>query len=106
MAASRRADRPDRRSRDGRRAGPGWRPMTAGATASGGSPARARVTAPAVPAAPAIGLRYLGHATVVLDLAGIRVMTDPFLRDRLGPLRRHGPVPQPGAIGPIDVVAI
>ncbi len=52
------------------------------------------------------GLRWLGHATVLLDLPGFRLMTDPFLRDRLGPLRRHGPLPQPGAIGPVEVVAI
>ena len=51
-------------------------------------------------------IRYLGHATVLLDLPGIRILTDPFLRDRLGPLRRHGPTPQPGAIGPIGFVAI
>jgi len=53
-----------------------------------------------------IGLRYLGHATVLLDLPGLRLMTDPFLRDRLGPLRRHGPVPMPGAIGPVGFVAV
>lgn len=53
-----------------------------------------------------VGVRYLGHATVLLDLPGLRVMTDPFLRGRLGPLRRHGPVPQPEAIGPIGFVAI
>jgi L-ascorbate metabolism protein UlaG (beta-lactamase superfamily) len=53
-----------------------------------------------------IGVRYLGHATVVLDLPGIRLVTDPFLRQSLGPLRRHGPLPMPGAIGPVGFVAI
>lgn len=53
-----------------------------------------------------VGLRYLGHATVLLDLPGLRLMTDPFLRDRLGPLRRHGPTPMPGAIGPVGFVAV
>jgi len=53
-----------------------------------------------------IGLQYLGHATVLLDLPGIRILTDPFLRSRLGPLRRHGPTPEPGAIGSVDVVEI
>jgi L-ascorbate metabolism protein UlaG (beta-lactamase superfamily) len=57
-------------------------------------------------AAASIGVRYLGHATVLLDLPGLRIMTDPFLRGRLGPLRRHGPLPRPGAIGPIAFVAI
>ena len=54
----------------------------------------------------AIDLAFLGHATVRIDVAGLRILTDPFLRDRLGPLRRHGPVPDPAALGPIDVVAI
>lgn len=53
-----------------------------------------------------IGITWLGHATVLLDLPGFRLLTDPFLRDRLGPLRRHGPIPRPGAIGPVGFVAI
>jgi L-ascorbate metabolism protein UlaG (beta-lactamase superfamily) len=56
--------------------------------------------------AESIGVRYVGHATVLLDLPGVRVLTDPFLRERLGLLRRHGPVPLPAAIGPIDIVLI
>ena len=56
--------------------------------------------------ASSVRLRYLGHATVVLDLPGVRLITDPFLRDRLGPLHRHGPLPRPGAIGSIGFVAI
>jgi L-ascorbate metabolism protein UlaG (beta-lactamase superfamily) len=52
------------------------------------------------------GIGYVGHATVLLELPGVRVLTDPFLRDRLGPLRRHGPRPDPAAIGPIDVVVL
>lgn len=54
----------------------------------------------------AVDLAWLGHATVRIEVAGLRVLTDPFLRDRLGPLRRHGPLPDPAAIGPLDVVAI
>ena len=72
--------------------------------------AAAAETAERLASAPApaggFGIRYLGHATVLLDLPGIRILTDPFLRDRLGPLRRHGPIPQPGAIGPIGFVLI
>jgi L-ascorbate metabolism protein UlaG (beta-lactamase superfamily) len=56
--------------------------------------------------AESIRVRYVGHATVLLDLPGIRLLTDPFLRDRLGPLRRHGPTPTPAALGPVDVVLI
>lgn len=35
-------------------------------------------------------VRWIGHATCVIDLDGVRVLTDPVLRPRLGPLRRHG----------------
>jgi L-ascorbate metabolism protein UlaG (beta-lactamase superfamily) len=64
----------------------------------------ATMAAPATP--DAVGVRYLGHATVLLELPGVRILTDPFLRDRLGPLRRHGPTPDPDALGRIDVIAI
>ncbi len=56
--------------------------------------------------AASLRVRYVGHATVLLDLPGVRLLTDPFLRPRLGPLRRHGPTPTPAALGPIDVVLI
>jgi L-ascorbate metabolism protein UlaG (beta-lactamase superfamily) len=36
---------------------------------------------------------WLGHATVLVELDGVRVLTDPMLRGRLAHLRRHGPVP-------------
>lgn len=40
-----------------------------------------------------IGLTYLGHSTVLLELAGVRLLTDPILRQRVGPLRRtEGPI--------------
>ena len=39
--------------------------------------------------APLESVTYLGHATVRLDLAGARLLTDPILRDRLGHLRRR-----------------
>lgn len=53
-----------------------------------------------------IGLGFVGHATVLLDVAGVRILTDPFLRSRLGPLERHGPPPDEDALGTIDVVLI
>jgi len=34
-------------------------------------------------------LRYLGHSTVLLEMNGVRILTDPLLVDRLGPLHRH-----------------
>jgi L-ascorbate metabolism protein UlaG (beta-lactamase superfamily) len=42
-----------------------------------------------------IGVRWLGHATVVLDLGGARLVTDPLLRRHVGALRRVGPTPEP-----------
>jgi L-ascorbate metabolism protein UlaG (beta-lactamase superfamily) len=55
---------------------------------------------------PRLDVRFLGHATLQLDLGGIRVLTDPFLRSSLGPLERHGPPPDPRALEDIDVVVI
>lgn len=40
-----------------------------------------------------LDLTWLGHATVVLDLDGTRVLTDPLLRRHIGPLRRRGATP-------------
>jgi L-ascorbate metabolism protein UlaG (beta-lactamase superfamily) len=40
-----------------------------------------------------IGIRWLGHATVVIDLGGVRLVTDPLLRRHVGALRRVGPTP-------------
>lgn len=36
---------------------------------------------------------YVGHATVLLELDGTRLLTDPVLRARVGPLRRQAPLP-------------
>lgn len=54
----------------------------------------------------AVELRFIGHATVLLDFGDVRVLTDPFLRRRLGPLERHGPVPEPDSFADVDVVVI
>ena len=54
---------------------------------------------------PLVEVRFVGHATTLLDLGGIRVLTDPFLRSRLGPLDRHGPLPDPTELR-ADVVVI
>jgi L-ascorbate metabolism protein UlaG (beta-lactamase superfamily) len=49
---------------------------------------------------------YVGHATVLLELDGTRLLTDPVLRPRIGPLIRHGPLPPPHLIAGIDAVLI
>ncbi len=51
-------------------------------------------------------LTWLGHASVVLDLDGVRLLTDPLLRSRAGPLRRRGPAPAPEHWADPDVVLI
>ena len=51
-------------------------------------------------------LTYVGHATLLIELDGLRILTDPVLGARVGPLRRLGPAPDPGALGPIDTVLI
>ena len=51
-------------------------------------------------------LTFVGHATVALDLNGTRLLTDPFLRSRLGPLRRHGPPVAQAVLRDVDAVLI
>lgn len=51
-------------------------------------------------------LTYVGHATVLLEIDGVRILTDPILRGSLGPLRRAGPTPIPAELGPIDAVLV
>ncbi|WP_028661159.1 MBL fold metallo-hydrolase [Nocardioides insulae] len=42
-----------------------------------------------------ISLTWLGHSTVVLDLDGVRLITDPLLSAHNGPLRRRTDLPHP-----------
>jgi L-ascorbate metabolism protein UlaG (beta-lactamase superfamily) len=49
---------------------------------------------------------YVGHATVLVELDGARLLTDPVLRGRVGPLRRHGAPPAPGVAEGLDAVLI
>jgi L-ascorbate metabolism protein UlaG (beta-lactamase superfamily) len=51
-------------------------------------------------------LTWVGHATVLLEVAGVRLLTDPLLRTRLGHLRRHGAPPAPGVTERIDAVLV
>jgi L-ascorbate metabolism protein UlaG (beta-lactamase superfamily) len=49
---------------------------------------------------------FLGHATIVIEMDGVRVMTDPVLRNRVGPLvRSQTPLPAAAWSG-IDLVLI
>jgi L-ascorbate metabolism protein UlaG (beta-lactamase superfamily) len=52
-------------------------------------------------------ITWLGHATVLLEVAGVRLLTDPVLRGRVAHLRRR--VPHDGAsltVDPVDGVLI
>jgi L-ascorbate metabolism protein UlaG (beta-lactamase superfamily) len=52
-----------------------------------------------------IDVTFVGHATTLVSVDGTRVLTDPFLRSRLGPLQRHGPLPDARGLE-ADVVVI
>lgn len=49
---------------------------------------------------------YVGHGTVLAEFGGARLLTDPVLRARVGPLRRHGAPPAPGLTEGLDAVLI
>jgi L-ascorbate metabolism protein UlaG (beta-lactamase superfamily) len=54
--------------------------------------------------APQSGITWMGHATVLVELGGVRLLTDPVLRGRVAHLRRHGP--SPGVPGSLDAVLL
>lgn len=54
----------------------------------------------------ASAVTYVGHATVLIEVDGTRLLTDPLLRRRLGPLVRHGPPPAPEVARDLDAVLI
>lgn len=49
---------------------------------------------------------YVGHGTVLLEMDGVRILTDPVLRHRVGPLRRLAPDPGPAVRENLDAVLI
>jgi L-ascorbate metabolism protein UlaG (beta-lactamase superfamily) len=49
---------------------------------------------------------YVGHATTVIKLDGTRLLTDPILRSRVGPLRRHGAPPPPRLTNDLGAVLV
>lgn len=53
-----------------------------------------------------ITLTWLGHATVVLDIDGVRLVADPLLRRHNGILRRRGPQPEHEAWRDPDAVLL
>ena len=63
-----------------------------------------------VSAGPAHGdqaaLTYVGHATVLIELAGLRLLTDPLLGAGILHVRRRVPVPAIGELRPLDAILI
>jgi L-ascorbate metabolism protein UlaG (beta-lactamase superfamily) len=51
-------------------------------------------------------LTWLGHSSVLIDLDGQRLLTDPLLRRRVLHLRRLGPVPPSELVEAVDAVLI
>lgn len=49
---------------------------------------------------------YVGHATVLIELDGVRLLTDPVLGAWVGPLRRRGLRPARGVTEAIDAILI
>lgn len=48
-------------------------------------------------------MTWVGHSTVLVDVDGVRILTDPLLTRRLAHLRRRVPMPN---VSPVDVVLI
>lgn len=55
---------------------------------------------------PSMVVRWLGHATALLAVDGVRVLTDPVLRPRVGPLVRIARPAGLAEVGPIDCVLL
>jgi L-ascorbate metabolism protein UlaG (beta-lactamase superfamily) len=52
-------------------------------------------------------LTYVGHATVLIQLAGVRVLTDPVLRSHLlFVIRRYAPEPDPAVTKDLDAILV
>src|SRR5271165_7175411 len=49
---------------------------------------------------------FLGHATVLIELDGVRLLTDPLLRARVAHLRRQAPLLDPSDTAGLDAVLI
>lgn len=53
-----------------------------------------------------ITLTYIGHATVLIEMNGVRVLTDPLLRDKAGFLRRCEAPLDPKSYQDVDAILI
>jgi L-ascorbate metabolism protein UlaG (beta-lactamase superfamily) len=53
-----------------------------------------------------VALTWLGHASVLIALDGVRLVTDPVLRDRIGPLVRVAPPVATGGLERVDAILL
>jgi len=53
-----------------------------------------------------VAITWFGHATVLIEIDGVRVLTDPVLRSRVGPLVRIAPGLGSDAVGAVDCVLL
>jgi L-ascorbate metabolism protein UlaG (beta-lactamase superfamily) len=54
----------------------------------------------------AVRITYVGHSTLLVELDGLRVLTDPVLRSRVAHLTRRAPAVETGVIADIRVVLV
>ena len=52
------------------------------------------------------GLAFVGHATLLIELDGARLLTDPLLRSGIGHVRRRVPLPEIEELLPLDAVLV
>ena len=71
----------------------GWRAVRAAAPARIAGPEHGRIT-------------FLGHSTVLIEIDDLRILTDPVLRDGLGPVRRQVQAVLPDLFADLDAVFI
>jgi L-ascorbate metabolism protein UlaG (beta-lactamase superfamily) len=51
-------------------------------------------------------ITFVGHSTVLIELGGVRLLTDPVLRDRILHIRRDASAPSPEAARDVDAVLL
>ena len=57
-------------------------------------------------AAGRVRVTWVGHATVLLEIGRTRILTDPVLRERMGPLRRRRDLLPVDDVGVVDAVLL
>lgn len=53
-----------------------------------------------------LSIDFIGHSALVIELDGVRLLTDPATRARIGPLQRIVPVPARPRLAAIDLVLL